>query len=130
MIRAYEPSDLAMLQAWCSAHGAEVPTEQTFPGTTYIYVQDDLPIMSLSLIVTNALDHAYAKYPIANPAVSKERRSGVLKKLFAYIGALAFQMGFKHLVLFAPDEKRLKLYESCGFSPTIPNLTMMAKELN
>ena len=130
MIRAYTEEDLSMLQSWCAEHGTEVPTPETFPGTTYLYVRDGIPIMSLSLIVTNALDHAYAKYPIANPSVSKEQRSGVLKKLFAYIGLLAFQMGFKNLVLFAPDEKRLNLYKSCGFTPTIPNLTMMAKELN
>lgn len=128
-IRPYQTTDYTMIERWCREAGITTLTRDTLPWSTFVAEYDEIPMASLSLILSNAKEYAYLEYAIGNPAANREIRRESFRSLVSYIERAAKQMGYKHLVCHAPNEKLSSYYTSFGYQPNLKGVTTMVKEL-
>jgi len=128
-IRRYTASDFEMLQSWAKGYGVETFTREMLPHTTYIASYEDRPMISLSLIATNA-DRAYLEYALGDPALMGPLRRQLFRDLVQYVETEARRLGFQKVICLAPNSKLGSYYSSFGYVPNLLGLSLMVKELN
>jgi hypothetical protein len=121
--------DYEMLSAWWTGHGMTPPEKKVIPWTTYIMYYDDVPVISLSLIITNTpvgwLDNF-----VANP----EYKNRVIRRECAQILVRAVEyeaetFGCDRTFCMAVEPELNRYYESLGYKTTCASMHTMIKEL-
>jgi hypothetical protein len=130
MIRGFKKSDYPFIESWAISKGITTLTRDQIPSwSTFIWEEDTVPKISISLLLPNALEVAYLEYFIADPEFRHPKRREMSKYLIEYTEDKARAFGYKKLVCLAPNAKLRDYYETFGYSPNLEGLTLMVKEI-
>lgn len=128
-IRHYTDSDYETVASWFLSRGEQAPKRNQLPAeSTFLCCLSGLPILSVSLILTN-IDTAWIEFFIGNPDNPGHVRRTGTKLLLDFLKTFAQESGYSQLFCMSPNENLRKYYKELGFTETLSGLTAFRMEV-
>lgn len=129
-IRNFKGNDLEMIQSWWKAQDEFPPTmEMLPPESTFICEVDDMPLVAITVYLTNSLEFCMLDNFIGNPEYSNNLRREASTFIVKYAEEFAKDMGYKSIMCLALKDKLKEYYQTFGYTLRFENASTFNKEL-
>lgn len=128
IIRNYISSDYSEIASWWEKSGHVAPIKGFMsPEVTYVLELDNIPALSLSMLLTNSKEAAYMEAFIKNPKFNNLHEYGFL--LWDHCFKEAKKAGYKRVICASNIPKLFSKYEDFGMKKVSENYTGFVREL-
>lgn len=127
-IKQFQSDNYQMIKSWWDCAKEVAPELNMLPRTSYIMYHNQLPILSVSLFITNG-PLAWVDNYIGNPEFKGEVRKQCGKLLLNHLEEVAKLNGKDRLFCMSVNDKTSKRYVELGFTKTCSNVSTFTKEL-
>lgn len=128
IINTYKSTDYPLLKSWWEKTDEVVPQEEMISPTTFILEIDEVPIISVGILLTNCSAAAYLSNFIGNPDCNSDVRQFASEEIIKFITEYAHAKGYKRVLAFAYKEKLKTRFRELGMRPTLSNLEAFVLE--
>lgn len=129
-VRNYTEQDFSMLNQWWVAQDEFPPTKEMLPKeSTFICEQDGVPLVSITLYLTNSKEFCMLDNFIGNPKMRGEIRKAASDFIIKYSEVIAKELGYKSILCFATKPKLKEYYPTFGYMKRCDNIASFNKEL-
>lgn len=128
-LKPYEDRDWEMLASWWVGAGYDAVPADLLKNCTYIGYINDLPVMSITMYLTDS-PMAYLENFIANPEAPQEARKTMVKWGLDRLEQMAKTEGKKYFWAHPNNPALARYYErQIGFKTMQTGLTSMARTI-
>lgn len=129
-IRHYRDTDFDEICSWWVAHKEFAPLEgmMTKEGT-FVLELDGIPVMTLSVMMTQSKEISYFEGYCAKPGLPKEISQTLGKILWQHGYDYLKKKGFNRVIAFTEKEALARRYEDLGMNRNMGGLTALGRVL-
>lgn len=129
-VRNFKQVDFEMLQNWWKTQDEFPPTREMLPEeTTFICEHNDLPLVSITLYLTNSKEFCMLDNFVGNPELRGDLRKEASALIISHAEQLAKKLGYKSIMCLALKDKLGEYYQSFGYKKRFSNVLTFNKEL-
>jgi len=129
-VRKFKQTDFEMLHNWWKIQDEFPPTREMLPEeSTFICEFNEIPMVSITVYLTNSKEFCMLDNFIGNPDVPKDLRKEASSLIIAYSEQFAKDLGYKSILCMSLKEKLSNYYQSFGYIKRLTNVSTFNKEL-
>lgn len=129
-IRTYKDSDYNSIFAWWLMQNEMPPTKDMLSTeTTFILEDNDIPLVCLTLLLTNVKSLCYAEFLVGNPDYANENRKKATRLISEYVCEYAKTLGYTTILASAVNVKLKQYYTELGWTPALDNVLQLRRNL-
>lgn len=129
-VRPYQESDFDEICSWWKEHGefAPLPGMMT-PEGTFVLDLNGMPVMTLSVLMTQTKEISYFEGYCAKPSLEKRLSNALGKLLWNHGYNYLRDRGYKRVIAFTDKTKLAERYEDLGMNQNMQGLTSLGRIL-
>lgn len=129
-IRHYKDSDFDEICSWWKEHNefAPLPGMMTVDGT-FVVEHYGLPVMTLSVLMTQSKEISYLEGYCARPGLPKDVSHELGEMLWEHAYNYLKSVGYKRVIAFTDKEALLNRYEDLGMRRNMSGLYSLGRVL-
>lgn len=130
MIRTYNISDYETIRQWWAAANEPAPPLGAMPSdSTFVYESNGRPVMSLSILLTNAPSVTFLENFIACPTFKGDERAHAGQQLVEHAMKYGRERGYTNTICFCYRDGLKRRYQELGMRLSLDGATVFTKEL-
>ena len=129
-IKPYKNSDYPEVASWLFLSYKQIaPPSILLEEGTFILELDNVPALSLTVLLTQTKDMSYIFNFIKNPKFKNNNLEEYGQQLWNHCFDYAKSKGYKQIICFSENEKLTEKYQRFGMKKNLEHLTSFIKEL-
>lgn len=130
-IRNYTDADFEMIQGWWTKQNEVPPTKEMLPpDTTFICEYEGVPLVSITVYLTNSKEFCMLDNFVGNPEFPGEKRKEASGRIIGWSEVFAMTLGYKSMMCLAMKDKLKEYYTTFGYTKRFDNVATFNKALN